>query len=82
MDIVRNADGTLLVPVAPERRHTVDDSAETSPDAVKGEVKGDEAPPATPSTHSTPISRMIVAVAKSITVCRRCGYEISLRQSM
>ena len=51
MDIVRNADGTLLVPVAPERRHTVDDDAETSPDAVKGEVKGDEAPTATPSSR-------------------------------
>ncbi|MGH9036985.1 MAG: hypothetical protein ACRD0O_14575 [Acidimicrobiia bacterium] len=28
MDIVRNADGTLVVPVQPERRHDTDDDAE------------------------------------------------------
>jgi hypothetical protein len=27
MDIVRNADGTLVVPVAPERRHEIDETA-------------------------------------------------------
>jgi hypothetical protein len=32
MDIVRNADGTLVVPVAPERRHDADDAADASSD--------------------------------------------------
>jgi len=39
MDIVRNADGTLVVPVTPERRHDTDDdaaAAETPPDAAPG----------------------------------------------
>jgi hypothetical protein len=31
MDIVRNPDGTLLVPVRPERQHAPDDSVETEP---------------------------------------------------
>jgi hypothetical protein len=30
MDIVRNADGTLVVPVAPDRRHDTDDAADAS----------------------------------------------------
>ena len=30
MDIVRNADGTLVVPVEPERQHGTDDDADTS----------------------------------------------------
>jgi hypothetical protein len=30
MDIVRNADGTLVVPVQPERRHDTDDGADTA----------------------------------------------------
>jgi len=30
MDIVRNADGTLVVPVIPERQHDADDSAEVT----------------------------------------------------
>ena len=39
MDIVRNADGTLVVPVEPERQHPRDESADTS--SIGGE---DEAP--------------------------------------
>jgi hypothetical protein len=31
MDIVRNADGTLVVPVPPERRHETDDDGDTPP---------------------------------------------------
>ncbi|HET7720152.1 MAG TPA: hypothetical protein VFK43_09315 [Acidimicrobiales bacterium] len=30
MDIVRNADGTLVVPVTPERRHDAEEGAETA----------------------------------------------------
>lgn len=40
MDIVRNADGTLVVPVEPERQHENDESADTS------SVGDDEAPTA------------------------------------
>ena len=35
MDIVRNDDGTLVVPVQPERRHDSDDDADTA--SVDGE---------------------------------------------
>jgi hypothetical protein len=45
MDIVRNADGTLLVPVVPERRHHTDDAESTSPTS-----KGDEEPAVDPPT--------------------------------
>jgi hypothetical protein len=38
MEIVRNADGTLVVPVAPERRHATDDDAE---DGAKTDVGND-----------------------------------------
>jgi len=34
MDIVRNADGTLVVPVQPERQHDNDDDADTSTDGA------------------------------------------------
>ncbi len=54
MDIVRNADGTLVVPVAPERHHESDDAAETTK-AGKGDPrdKGDESapPPSDPTTR-------------------------------
>ena len=33
MEIVRNADGTLVVPVQPERRHDTDDAADGAPTA-------------------------------------------------
>jgi hypothetical protein len=38
MDIVRNADGTLVVPVPPDRQQETDDDATVSADAVDGEV--------------------------------------------
>jgi hypothetical protein len=34
MDITRNDDGTLLVPVHPQRQHESEDDAETTPDAA------------------------------------------------
>jgi hypothetical protein len=42
MDIVRNADGTLVVPVQEERRHQADDRADTS--SVGGEDDAKAAP--------------------------------------
>jgi hypothetical protein len=47
MEIVRNADGTLVVPVAPERRHEADDADENA----KGDNADDSAPP--PSDPTT-----------------------------
>jgi hypothetical protein len=38
MDIVRNADGTLVVPVQQERQHHTDDDAGTSPVGADAEV--------------------------------------------
>jgi hypothetical protein len=48
MDIIRNADGTLVVPVAPERRHETADT----PDAAASD--GDDAP-----AHTDPTSRVL-----------------------
>jgi hypothetical protein len=48
MEIVRNADGTLLVPVAPERRHTDDESADA---ASAEEGKSEETPSVAPTTR-------------------------------
>ncbi|MDQ6798732.1 MAG: hypothetical protein M3011_12085 [Actinomycetota bacterium] len=42
MDIVRNPDGTLVVPVEPQRRHETDESSST--DVVGGDVDIDTAP--------------------------------------
>ncbi len=50
MDIVRNADGTLVVPVEPERRRDADDAAEESLVGIEGEPPTD-APPATRLLH-------------------------------
>jgi hypothetical protein len=47
MEIVRNADGTLVVPVAPQRRHATDDDA----DAV---VEADDTP-----TKDAPTTRVL-----------------------
>ena len=44
MDIVRNADGTLVVPVPPERRHAADDDE-------SGEAEGEEQQPTTRILH-------------------------------
>ena len=46
MDIVRNADGTLVVPVEPERRRDADDTGEEQPADVDA-----DAPPAPPATR-------------------------------
>jgi len=46
MEIVRNPDGTLVVPVAPERPHPADDAGEGT--SVEG---GDEPTPSTPTTR-------------------------------
>jgi hypothetical protein len=46
VDIVRNPDGSLVVPVRQERQHTGDDAAGTSPDGAV-----DDAAPATPQTR-------------------------------
>jgi len=49
MEIVRNADGTLVVPVAPERHHETDDAETTK--AGKTDNGNDSAPP--PSDPTT-----------------------------
>ena len=46
MDIVRNADGTLVVPVEPERRHDADEPGEDPPGGVDA-----EAAPTAPETR-------------------------------
>ena len=50
MDIVRNADGTLVVPVKPQRQHDGDESADTPPS-----LGDDEAP----STETAPETRLL-----------------------
>ena len=51
MDIVRNADGTLVVPVKPERQHDGDESADTPSVADDGETPMPEAAPETRLLH-------------------------------
>jgi hypothetical protein len=51
MDIVRNADGTLVVPVREERRHETDDGAETSSVGADGEVTQTNVAPTTRLLH-------------------------------
>lgn len=51
MDIVRNADGTLVVPVQHERRHETDDSTNTSTPGADGEATESNAAPATRLLH-------------------------------
>lgn len=41
MDIVRNADGTLVVPVPPERQHEPDDRADTASGDADDEARAD-----------------------------------------
>ncbi|MEJ7764466.1 MAG: hypothetical protein WKF86_03125 [Acidimicrobiales bacterium] len=45
MDIIRNADGTLVVPVQPARRHDDDDAPEESLIGIEGEPPTDASPP-------------------------------------
>ncbi len=47
MDIIRNPDGTLVVPVKPVRQHETDEGVDTS--AVGDDVEG--APDAAPATR-------------------------------
>jgi hypothetical protein len=51
MDIVRNADGTLVVPVRQERKHEADDDADTSPSGAEAEAAQTEAAPGTRLLH-------------------------------
>jgi hypothetical protein len=54
MDIVRNADGTLVVPVPQERHHETDDGADTPPDGVdsRADAAGTE-------TEAAPATRLL-----------------------
>ena len=51
MDIVRNADGTLVVPVQHERRRETDDSTDISSLGADGEATQTNAAPATRLLH-------------------------------
>ena len=51
MDIVRNTDGTLLVPVAPERKHPTDDSDSDATAGTEAETTQTETVPATRLLH-------------------------------
>jgi hypothetical protein len=51
MDIVRNADGTLVVPVQPERRHASDEDPDTSSEAADGEAAQTDAAASTRVLH-------------------------------
>ena len=51
MEIVRNADGTLVVPVQPVRRHESDDDANASPETADDDATRPEASPTTRVLH-------------------------------
>jgi hypothetical protein len=51
MDIVRNADGTLVVPVAPERVHPTSEGSGPSPDDAGSETTEPEGAPTTRVLH-------------------------------
>ncbi len=51
MDIVRNPDGTLVVPVQPERRHEADDAVEDPIAGADATEPPTEAPPTTRVLH-------------------------------
>lgn len=51
MDIVRNPDGTLVVPVQPERRHDTDEAGDEPVASSEAEVAPVEAAPATRVLH-------------------------------
>jgi hypothetical protein len=51
MDIVRNTDGTLVVPLQAERRHPTDDGVATPPVDAEGEASTPSAPPTTRLLH-------------------------------
>ena len=54
MDIVRNADGTLVVPVQPRRRHESDDDADAAPTGAD-----DEAAQAEAEAEAEPTTRVL-----------------------
>jgi hypothetical protein len=51
MDIVRNADGTLVVPVRPERQHEPEEGAETASPVDEGPSPAADAAPASRVLH-------------------------------
>jgi hypothetical protein len=51
MDIVRNADGTLVVSIEPERRHQPEDGSDTSLVGAKDEAAQAGTPPTTRLLH-------------------------------
>ena len=51
MDIVRNADGTLLVPVLPGRKHPVDDEGSGAPASSEADAAQTPIDPATRLLH-------------------------------
>jgi len=51
MDIIRNADGTLLVPVTPERKHPTEDAGSDANDGTEAEPAQGESDPATRLLH-------------------------------
>ena len=51
MDIVRNPDGTLVVPVPAERSHAADDGGDDTSVGATAEEAATEAPPATRVLH-------------------------------
>ena len=51
MDIVRNADGTLVVPLRQERKHENDDDGDTSSSGADGEATQTDAAPGTRLLH-------------------------------
>jgi hypothetical protein len=51
MDIVRNADGTLLVPVVPERKHAADDVGSDAPVSTEAEAAQGTTDPGTRLLH-------------------------------
>jgi hypothetical protein len=51
VDIVRNADGTLLVPIEPERRHAADEETGTPKGAVDTDTAEVETAPTTRLVH-------------------------------
>jgi hypothetical protein len=51
MEIVRNPDGTLVVPVQPERRHETDDNGDASTSGAEDEAAQMDAAPTTRLLH-------------------------------
>ncbi len=51
MDIVRNVDGTLVVPVPPARRHEVDDDSDATAVGADGDAMQTESAPTTRLLH-------------------------------